>query len=227
MAMNTPNNTLHIERQLRWLRITTLFAAMIAVAALWLAWRSYAREVPPSGAMASLRLNELAVVDSSGVVRARLSGNVPDAVIKGHRAPRGGKAAGLIIYDGTGQERGGYVTFDDPQANALLSLDTRNGQVAYFVADAEHGVALSLWTAGNQVELRADSGAARMTTTSEGTIVLQQPPMSAKEITEHCEALRSELIALKEVPPFSVLLSACMQRLPEADCRKCLEPWSK
>ena len=57
----------------------------------------------------TLVLSELTIVDSHGVVRARLGGNLPDA---NKTTPRGSRIAGLLLYDETGQERGGYVTFE-------------------------------------------------------------------------------------------------------------------
>jgi len=57
----------------------------------------------------TLVLSELTIVDSHGVVRARLGGNLPDA---NKKIPRGSRIAGLLLYDETGQERGGYVTFE-------------------------------------------------------------------------------------------------------------------
>lgn len=216
-------STEQLQRQVQLLRTISIVSLVIALAALIVAWRatdnaSATRELPRS-----ITVQELAVVDSNGVVRARLSGDVPDAVIKGRRMPRGGKAGGLIIYDATGQERGGYVTFDEPAGTALLTLDTRHGQVAYFVADPDHGVALSLWTADNLVELRADSGAARLSAMQAGDLVLQQPPLSMAEVQDFCTGLKEELAELEEVPPYAVLLSACKRRMPDAACRKCLE----
>src|SRR4051812_12835677 len=69
----------------------------------------------------SLRVSELVVVDPKGVERVRIGGDLPDAVINGKRVPRGEKAAGVLLYDGTGQERGGYVTFE-PSSNIALTL---------------------------------------------------------------------------------------------------------
>lgn len=57
----------------------------------------------------NLVLSELTIVDSHGVVRARLGGDLPDA---NKEVPRGSRVAGLLLYDATGQERGGYVTFE-------------------------------------------------------------------------------------------------------------------
>src|SRR5260370_27145616 len=52
----------------------------------------------------TLVLSELTIVDSHGVVRARLGGDLPDA---NKDVPRGSRVAGLLLDDQTGQERGG------------------------------------------------------------------------------------------------------------------------
>src|SRR5260370_37572201 len=57
----------------------------------------------------ALVLSELAIVDSRGIVRARLGGDLPDA---NKVTPRGSRIAGLLLYDETGHERSGYVTFE-------------------------------------------------------------------------------------------------------------------
>ena len=103
----------------------------------------------------SLTVSELSVVDSRGVIRARLGGELPDAVVGGKVPPRGNHAAGLLIYDGTGQERGGYVTFE-PSGNVALTLDNRSGQTAAFVTDPEIGSALRLHWTDDDVELRVE-----------------------------------------------------------------------
>src|SRR5207302_5200738 len=85
-----------------------------------------------------LTVSELNVVDRDGTVRVRLGGELPDAVINGKRVPRGQRAAGVLLYDDTGVERSGYITFA-PSGNVALTLDTRKNQTASFVADPEAG----------------------------------------------------------------------------------------
>ena len=51
------------------------------------------------------------VVDGKDVIRARLGGDLPDAVMAGRRvSKRGSKAAGVMLYNEEDIERGGYVT---------------------------------------------------------------------------------------------------------------------
>src|SRR5262245_20660669 len=67
----------------------------------------------------SLTVSELAVVDSKGIVRARIAGNLPDVIAVGKRVARGQQAAGLLLYDDTGLERSGYVTLSPSRIAAL------------------------------------------------------------------------------------------------------------
>lgn len=59
----------------------------------------------------SLQLKDLVIVDDQGVARVRLGGRLPDPIMNGKSVPRGQQVAGLLLYDDTGQERGGYLTF--------------------------------------------------------------------------------------------------------------------
>jgi hypothetical protein len=127
------------ERQIAHLRralgiVTGVLACAGALAITGFAGRGGA-EAPPATVADSLRVRELIVVDDSGTVRARVGGNLPDAVYHGRRAHRGDQAAGVLLYDKDGLERGGYVTFDRWGVVAL-TLDNRGQQVAIFGADS-------------------------------------------------------------------------------------------
>jgi hypothetical protein len=164
-----------------------------------------------------LRATEIVVVDETGVERVRIGGNLPDAIIAGKRVPRGEKAAGILLYDGTGQERGGYVTWE-PSGNVGLTLDSRKGQSTLFVAGADGGSALKLWDGNDAIELRSDTEGSRLTAVNDGQIVFQEPPVD--ELGEEaCAAYRDALSShsMEEV------LRACKQRYSEAACRACLE----
>ena len=103
-----------------------------------------------------LRVRELAVVDDAGVVRARVGSDLPDAIIDGKRIGRGGeKVSGIMLYDGTGQERGGYVTFE-PSGNIGLTLDSAKAQTTLLIAGRDGGSALQLWTRDGAIELRSE-----------------------------------------------------------------------
>jgi len=157
--------------------------------------------------------NQIEVVDR-GVVRVRI-GRLPDTVIQDRRVPRSG--AGVLIYDSTGQERGGYVTFDS--GNAILTLDGRKSQAAFFVADTTGETALRIWYGKDAIDLRADRDGARITAVQEGHVVFQQPEIADPESSRTCAALRELRGRVNEAR----LLAVCRERMSDAACRACLE----
>jgi hypothetical protein len=163
----------------------------------------------------SLRVSELVVVDPKGVERVRIGGDLPDATINGKRVPRGEKAAGVLLYDATGQERSGYVTWES--GNVGLTLDTRKGQVALFAAGLE-GSALSMWHGKDSIELRSDEDGSRITAVQEGRIVSQQPG-TIKMASGTCDDYRG---ARARVSADQVMRD-CQRRFTESACRACLE----
>ena len=164
----------------------------------------------------SLRVRELVVEDSTGVVRVRILGDVPDAVIQGKRVPRGEHAAGVILYDDSGQERGGYVTWS-PSGNVGLTLDSRKGQTTLFVADPVQGSALSLWHGKDSIELRSDASGSRLTAVKDGQVLYQEPPVQLGE--GPCNAYREALQKYSK----EEVLRECRKRFTDEACRKCLE----
>src|SRR5437764_9812087 len=54
-----------------------------------------------------LTVAEVDIVDAHGVIRPRLGADWPAAALNGKRVPRQQKPSGLLLYDDTGQERGG------------------------------------------------------------------------------------------------------------------------
>lgn len=157
---------------------------------------------------------QVEVVDR-GVVRVRIGGQLPDASAN---APRGGVPAGVLLYDDTGGERGGYVTFDEA-GTVLLTLDGRQQQNALFVADTSGATALRIWYEDDAVELRADQDGARVTAVRDGRVVLQQPPITDPESSSTCAALRD----LRSQVDTDRLLQVCRQRMMEEFCQACLE----
>ncbi|WP_456425154.1 hypothetical protein [Rhodocaloribacter sp.] len=156
--------------------------------------------------------NRIEVVDR-GVVRVRIGGQLPDA----GPVPRGGVPAGVLLYDSTGQERGGYVTFDS--GNVILTLDGRRSQSAFFVADTTGETALRIWYGKNLIDLRADKDGARITAVQDGHVVFQQPEIADPESSHICAALRE----LRGQVDDARLLAVCRERMSDAACRACLE----
>jgi hypothetical protein len=163
----------------------------------------------------SLKVSELVVVDPKGVERVRIGGDLPDATINGKRVPRGEKAAGVLLYDTTGQERSGYVTWES--GNVGLTLGTRKGQVALFAAGLE-GSALSMWHGKDSIELRSDEDGSRITAVQDGRIVLQQPG-TIKMASGTCDDYRG----VRARSSAEQAMSSCQRRFTESACRACLE----
>ena len=166
-----------------------------------------------------LTLSELVIVDNAGNVRLRLGGDLPGAVSNGKVKPRGQRAAGILLYDGTGRERSGYVTLE-PSGNVALTLDTRTSQVAAFVAgpDGSGTSALQLFSNGSAVELRNDEDGPTIHAVKRKQVVFHEPPVENPQGTELCKALREA----KKQASAAQLLDACRARTSEAACQACL-----
>lgn len=203
------------HRSRLWLRLHIALTAALLLVLVWSCASSPAARA--RGELPSLRVSQLVVVDSQGVERVRIGGDLPDAIIKGKRIPRGSQAAGVLLYDGTGQERGGYVTFS-PSGNAALTLDTLDQQVALFVAPPHGGVALRLWNGPDEIALRADDDGAHITATASKKVVFQQPPFPSPEKSGSCNELR-QLRGQIAAPD---LFAACNERASEDWCKTCL-----
>lgn len=164
----------------------------------------------------TIQARDITIVDKDGVVRARMSGDMPDATMFGGRvSKRGAQAAGFMIYDKDGIERGGYVTFDHD--NAMLSLDSKYHMVASMIAGpGEDGTAvLNLASKQHGMELRSDSDGSRLSV-SKGRVVQQQMPAIDVLSAETCSHWR-ELD--KKYPNENV----CRSRYTEAACQRCMK----
>ena len=164
-----------------------------------------------------LRVKTLEIVDANGIVRVRVGSDLPDAIIDGKRIGRGGdKVAGVMLYDGSGQERGGYVTFE-PSGNIGLTLDSKKGQVALFAAGPEGSPTLRLWNGDDAIELRSDTDGSRLTSISDGTIDLQLPEVETM-VDEACNAYRNA----RDTNAVDDAQKVCSARFPSSLCRECL-----
>ena len=171
----------------------------------------------------SLRVRELIVVDDAGTVRARVGGNLPDAVYHGRRMHRGDQAAGVLLYDKEGLERGGYVTFDRSGVVGL-TLDNRGQQVALFGADAAPGSGASarLWRGRDWVEMKVDEAGPHFGAGRGGELTFMQPEMSEADGKKMCSELNDEVRRISPAPPTSAVLDACRSHAADGVCRKCL-----
>ena len=208
------------ERAHRRLR-RLLFASVVVTGSLiggWIAATRPAQVAEGQKTLEVLRVREIVVVDERGVVRVRIGGDLPDAVIQGRNTPRGDGAAGVLLYDTTGQERGGYVTLDR-SGYIGLTLDSRYGQTAVFRADSSGSTALRLWTRDNALELRSDKEGARLSILEDAEVVLQLPEITDPASTSLCADLRS----LQEQHSAEAVLKACLRRMPASACHVCLQ----
>jgi hypothetical protein len=203
-----------LERRWRLL-VGVQFALVVALVAALVAGSTGAHLTAQSD---RLTLSELTVVDAKGTVRARIGGELPDAVIDGKPVPRGGRAAGVLLYDDTGAERSGYITFASPNRNVMLTLDNDRKQTALFAAGPEGGSALRLEYQGNAVELNVGKDGPIIHATQDKRAVFHQPPVRNPENTEMCQELRQARGKVSDAQ----LLEICVNRSSEAACRACL-----
>jgi hypothetical protein len=162
----------------------------------------------------SVRAKEIMVVDAKGIVRARLSGDVPDGVMaNGHVSKRGTKAGGLIIYDEQGIERGGYVTTDS-ESNAMLTLDSKYRQATLFVAgpDETSASAMRLWSKDSSIEMRSDINGSRLSIAEKSGVTYQQPAVSLSPAT---------CVTYKKLEQQYPGQRVCQGRFTEAACSAC------
>jgi len=203
------------ERRNRWLvTVSVLQFVILAVAGCV----TTSHGTAPPAPLQSLRVRELVVVDDHGVERVRIGSNLPDPVIRGKRVSRGDPATGVMLYDRTGQERGGYITFERGNQIAL-TLDNTDVQSALFVAPPEGGSALRLWRGKDELTFRADEDGPLITAVENGRVTYQEPPIAAPEKTSMCEELRGA----KGKASDAEIMAACRRATTEAACRACLD----
>ena len=220
---------LRCERKNQWLWVIVLLNTLALLASLWGAIRvsgntAQATATPPLGAF---RASEVTIVDEKGTVRVRLGSQLPDAIINGKQVHRGDRAAGVLLYDETGQERGGYVTFS-PSGYVGLTLDTRERMVASFMAGPTGAGLVQLRDGGlvqvrrgnDWVELRADETGARLNAVRSKQIASQQPSLSEEEVGRACSEMKGEVARDPKIP-VERMIEACRERMPGPTCGQC------
>ena len=90
-----------LERQVRSLTAALLAGAVAMVVVTWRA----KPDVP-----AVLRVRQITVVDEKGTERMWIGAPVPDPIMHGKQLKRASAASGVILLDGHGDERGGFLT---------------------------------------------------------------------------------------------------------------------
>ena len=125
-------------RRLRRILYSTCIAGVAIVVFLGAATVSQSRRD-------DLTVRQLHVVDENGVERVRIGAPLPDPIVHGKRTKRDGPISGVLIFDRTGTERGGYATDDEADGNAVITLDDGHGEdqltiVSYALKGAELGL---------------------------------------------------------------------------------------
>jgi hypothetical protein len=200
------------KHQRLFLAVNVVLIILLVVVAFEFAYRVHAQEKQDAK---TLVLSELTIVDNHGVVRARLGGNLPDA---NKKIPRGSRIAGLLLYDETGQERGGYVTFE-PGGNVGLTLDNKGVMAAEFVAGPDTGSAIRLHSGDDAVELRVDEDGPSIHAVRRKNVAFHEPAVENPKSTALCKALLEEKARLS----MEQLVDACRGRSSEAACQTCLK----
>lgn len=178
---------------------------------------------PATAPLDSLRVQQLIVVDTDGTVRARVGAHLPDAVLGGRPLPRGDVAAGVLLYDHTGTERGGYVTFN-ASGSVALTLDSRERQVAIFGAGPgpNDGAAVRLFRNNDWAELKVDDGGPHVSVGRAGALAFMQPEPTATEAAGMCSELKAEVARVVPPPTSAAVLAACKAHASDGVCRRCL-----
>lgn len=213
------------ERQIRSLRRALAIAGCLLIPYSVITLSGFARTGRGTRApvVDSLRVRELTVIDNAGTVRTRIGGNLPDAVVDGHRVARGDNAAGVLLYDRAGRERSGYVTFDQSSVVGL-TLDNARNQVALFAAGPEtgSGATARLWREHDWTEMKVDQAGPHFSVGRNGAVVFMTPEMTAGDAAAMCMELKAEFARVRPVPPPSAVLEACKAHAPDGICRQCL-----
>ena len=147
---------------------------------------------------------------------------MPDPVINGRRIHRLTDAAGIMLYDDLGQERGGYVTFAPDRSIAITLSVPRRGQVAHIGADSMGGATIGLWEGNDRVELRADkNGGQGLFVFKGGKMVLQQPQLTRDEEDKFCQEIKDAFKQAKDPIPLPTILSTCNLHASAEACHRC------
>jgi hypothetical protein len=131
----------HARKQLRFITVWLAFLSLLFVCVS--AWQ--ARVIAKLAHPQSLTLRRLDIVDEHGVSRVILAAPAPNPTLFGKLRHRDWPASGVIIADSSGTERGGYVTSDGDQANALLTLDAQGKQTVLLLAEPEGSTLFRIW----------------------------------------------------------------------------------
>ena len=96
-----------------------------------------------------LRVRGIVVADTNGVGRVVIGSHVdPNPMLQGKRYKGGREMSGIMLYDGDGNERGGYMT-GDWYGNMYITLDDLGGQRAMLLVEPQGAASFSIGGGNN------------------------------------------------------------------------------
>jgi hypothetical protein len=129
----------------------------------------------------SLTLRRLDIVDERGTPRVILAAPAPPPMRFGKVGRRDGSVSGVLIADATGTERGGYVTSDGNDGNALLTLDAQGKQTVLFLAEPDGPTLFRVWNQDKGSLVMGVSGSAPFLNVRQGDKVFFSAPQDNPE----------------------------------------------
>jgi hypothetical protein len=174
------SDLLALETRYRRLMILTVcLIALMVVQAAYTVWAT--RPERTNGTI--LHAHGLVITDDKGTARVIIGAPLPGASHFGkvqRSGPGRGSISGLLIVDATGTERGGYVTSDQEDGNALLSLDGRDFQTVMLLAEPNGSTTFKIWDqTHSSVMMGAYENGPFLNLKREGSLVSAQPPGNA------------------------------------------------
>lgn len=167
-----------LERRLRRTQRTSLLASacLIAVLVAGFGARLDGNGAAPAATPDTLTARALIITDENGVGRVRLGAPLPDPIVGGETQPRIAPISGMLLYDADGEERAGFATADGDSAEVFIGLDSKEQQVALFLANAYDGANLQVFDAeSNRIGMWAVGGSANMVVINDGETLFQLP----------------------------------------------------
>ncbi len=176
------SNVLVLEKRYRQLMVLTV--CLIVLMAAQTAYTVWATRLERTDGKI-LRAHGLVITDDRGTTRVVLGAPLPDPIVLGKVRSRGGSVSGLLIFDATGDERGGYVTndatADNQVGNAYLTLDGKEFQSVLLLAEPDGSTTFKIWDRHHgSVMMGAGEDGPFLNLKREGSLVLAQPPGNAE-----------------------------------------------
>lgn len=159
--MSSEERITRLEAEVRRLRLAGFAAAAVATI---MAFSAFAQSRPVARfdqlSADTIRVRNIIVADPDNVERVRIAAPLPDPIMLGKRFNRGEAVSGILLFDGEGNERGGYVTSDESRAVALTLDEVMRAAVHIGVNDrGESHITFSNGLGGyGGVGMRADTG---------------------------------------------------------------------